>query len=72
MQRISDLKTVKTALGIMLTASSTPYLDNFGTVCTLNSAGMPQTPKIACSVTVAPTATGDAVATTAFAATGYI
>lgn len=28
-QRISDLKTVKTALGIMLTASSTPSLDNF-------------------------------------------
>jgi prepilin-type N-terminal cleavage/methylation domain-containing protein len=32
-QRISDLKTVKTALGIMLTASSTPSLDNFGSVC---------------------------------------
>lgn len=30
-QRISDLKTVKTALGIMLTSSSTPSLDNFGT-----------------------------------------
>lgn len=28
-QRISDLKSVKTALGIMLTASSTPNLDNF-------------------------------------------
>jgi len=28
-QRISDLKTVKTALGIMLTASTTPSLDNF-------------------------------------------
>jgi len=28
-QRISDLKSVKTALGIMLTASSTPSLDNF-------------------------------------------
>lgn len=28
-QRISDLKTVKTALGVMLTASSTPSLDNF-------------------------------------------
>ena len=32
-QRISDLNTVKTALGIMLTASSTPSLDNFGAVC---------------------------------------
>ena len=32
-QRISDLKTVKTALGIMLTSSSTPSLDNFGAVC---------------------------------------
>lgn len=32
-QRISDLKSVKTALGIMLTASSTPSLDNFGAVC---------------------------------------
>ena len=31
-QRISDLNTVKTALGIMLTASSTPSLDNFGSV----------------------------------------
>ena len=30
-QRISDLKSVKTALGIMLTSSSTPSLDNFGT-----------------------------------------
>ncbi len=78
-QRISDLKTVKTALGIMLTASSTPNLDNFGSVCTTNSAGTPQTPKIAYSVTVAPTgiigaptATGDAVAVTAFAGTGYV
>ena len=32
-QRISDLKSVKTALGIMLTASSTPSLDNFGAIC---------------------------------------
>ncbi|MFA5997414.1 MAG: prepilin-type N-terminal cleavage/methylation domain-containing protein [Candidatus Paceibacterota bacterium] len=28
-QRIADLNTVKTALGVMLTASSTPSLDNF-------------------------------------------
>ena len=32
-QRISDLKSVKTALGIMLTASSTPSLDGYGSVC---------------------------------------
>lgn len=36
-QRISDLKSVKTALGIMLTASSTPSLDNFGTICTTST-----------------------------------
>ncbi len=59
-QRISDLKTVKTALGIMLTASSTPSLDNFGAICltsttvagvnSLNTAGA----KIAYSVNPAP------------------
>lgn len=39
-QRISDLKSVKTALGIMLTASSTPSLDNFGTnICLTSTDG---------------------------------
>lgn len=55
-QRISDLKSVKTALGIMLTASSTPSLDNFGTVCTSDSAGTGRVGKIAYSAFPIPTA----------------
>jgi prepilin-type N-terminal cleavage/methylation domain-containing protein len=42
-QRISDLKTVKTALGVMLTSTSTPSLDNFGTLCLTNTAGTANT-----------------------------
>lgn len=38
-QRISDLKSVKTALGIMLTASSSPSLDNFGAICLTSTTG---------------------------------
>lgn len=50
-QRISDLKTVKTALGIILTASSTPKLDTATTlICTTDRNGNTQaTPKIAYS-----------------------
>ncbi|HAT68620.1 MAG: hypothetical protein A2481_00220 [Candidatus Yonathbacteria bacterium RIFOXYC2_FULL_47_9] len=76
-QRISDLKTVKTALGIMLTASSTPSLDNFGAICLTSTtpAGVttPNTSaKISYSydgtVTVAgtPTAGADAAPEAAF------
>lgn len=63
-QRISDLKTVKTALGIMLTASSTPSLDGtFGTaatgICTTTGAGgAPTTPAIRYSSVVGPTLSG--------------
>ena len=59
-QCISDLKTLKTALGIMLTATSTPSLDGtFGTaatgICTTTGAGgAPTTPKIKYSANVAP------------------
>lgn len=55
-QRISDLKSVKTALGIMLTASSTPSLDNFGAVCTSNAAGAGRVGAIAYSTFPIPTA----------------
>ena len=71
-QRISDLKSVKTALGIMLTASSTPSLDNFGTVC-LSPTNL--TGKVAYSAFPIPTAGittvagGDATAGGAFSAT---
>lgn len=62
-QRISDLKSVKTALGIMLTASSTPSLDNFGTICTTSTtpAGvttLAAAPKIKYSADVTPTLGG--------------
>lgn len=54
-QRISDLKTVKTALGIMLTASSTPMLDTAANpVCTTNTAGAAGGLKIAYSATTTP------------------
>lgn len=80
-QRISDLKTVKTALGIMLTASSTPNLDNFGAtvgtnaVCLTNAAGTARVGMIAYSVFPAPTVTattaGADSAGTSFGTTGY-
>lgn len=66
-QRISDLNTVKTALGIMLTATSTPSLDNFlptaTAMCTTaTTAGGVTTaataPKIKYSVNVTPTLGG--------------
>jgi len=66
-QRISDLNTVKTALGIMLTASSTPSLDNFGSVSSVchtstTYAGVTTlntSPKIAYSIAAAaPTLSG--------------
>lgn len=54
-QRISDLKSVKTALGIMLTASSTPSLDGtFGAtatgICATRGDGTAQVGKIAYSI----------------------
>lgn len=81
-QRISDLKSVKTAIGIMLTASSTPLLD-MGNVasstCLTNSLGGTggnQTPKIAYSAYPAPSALVSVVsgvdgASVAFNGTGY-
>ena len=48
-QRISDLKSVKTALGIMLTASSTPLLDSGSAICLTSVTGVAQTGKIAYS-----------------------
>lgn len=62
-QRISDLKTVKTAFGIMLTASSTPSLDSFGAICTTSTTAGGVTssnaaPKIKYSANVTPTLGG--------------
>jgi len=63
-QRISDLKTVKTALGIMLTATSTPSLDGtFGGaltgICTTAGSGASATtPKIRYSSVTSPTLSG--------------
>lgn len=48
-QRISDLKTVKTALGIMLTASSTPSLDSGLATCFTTTTGVASAQKIAYS-----------------------
>lgn len=52
-QRMSDLSTIKTALGLMLTSTSTPSLDNnfasAGTVCTTGygtSGALSAAPKI--------------------------
>lgn len=65
-QRISDLKSVKTALGIMLTASSTPSLDNFLPTATAvcltattwaGATTLSTAPKIRYSANVAPTLT---------------
>lgn len=80
-QRISDLKSVKTALGIMLTASSTPSLDNFGTLCLTAADGVARAGKIAYSSASAPTwatpptpATtgGDAITGSTFTSPGSI
>lgn len=82
-QRISDLKTIKTALGVMLTASSTPSLDGtFGSVATgictsRGDGGAPTTSKIAYSATaptsgIATAPGADAISGAAFSATaGY-
>lgn len=78
-QRISDLKTVKTALGIMLTASSTPSLDNFGTtVCRTDKDGAPRAGTIAYSasstaaIVYASTTVGtDGITSTLLSGTGY-
>lgn len=83
-QRISDLLTVKTALGLMLTSTSTPSLDGtFGSVATgicttRGDGGAPTTLRIQYSVDSAPTATGvltpgtDSAVSTAFSTTGGI
>lgn len=84
-QRISDLKTVKTALGVMLTATTTPSLDNtFGStaaaVCLSKGDGTGSGAlgaKVAYSAYPAPTAGvtatpgSDAVTSATFAAAGY-
>lgn len=75
-QRISDLKTVKTALGIMLTASTTPLLDSGSVICLTNATGGAQTGKIAYSasstsaITVTSTIVG-ADGNANFNVTGY-
>lgn len=84
-QRIADLKSVKTALGIMLTSTSTPSLDGtFGAtapvVCLTKGDGTASGAlgaKIAYSAYPAPTsgitatAGSDAALTSTFAAAGY-
>ncbi len=59
-QRISDLKTLKTALGVMLTATSTPSLDGtFGStgtgICLTTGAGAVRVGTIAYSSPTSPT-----------------
>lgn len=39
-QRISDLSTLKTALGLVVTASSTPYLSQVSTDCLVDSGAL--------------------------------
>lgn len=84
-QRISDLKTIKTALGVMLTASSTPSLD--GTfaatagICLTTGNGTAQAGKIAYSTASAPTwvtpptpaiSGGDAITGSTFTSPGSV
>ncbi len=59
-QRISDLKTIKTALGVMLTSTSTPRLDTTANpVCLTDTAGATQlTGRIAYSAFAAAITTG--------------
>jgi len=75
-QRISDLKSVKTAIGIMLTASSTPSLDSGAAMCSTNTSGGILTPKIAYSspsATVAASTVGGAdINGVAFATTALV
>lgn len=80
-QRISDLKSVKTALGIMLTSSSTPSLDNFGTLCLTAAVGTARAGKIAYSSDTAPTwvtppvpaiTGGDAITGSTFSSPGTV
>ena len=80
-QRISDLKTLKTAIGVMLTSTSTPSLDNFGTLCLTDTTGTARAGKIAYSSAAAPTwitpptpaiAGGDAVVGSTFTSPGFI
>lgn len=76
-QRISDLKTVKTALGIMLTATSTPSLDGtFGAtsavVCSSTGAGTAGVGKIAYSTGTVPTVTSAAVGADSVATGPYV
>lgn len=75
-QRISDLNTVKTALGIMLTSTSTPSLDNTyttnGTVCTTGASAPNPSPLVRYSATGVTSLTGttggtDSAATVNFA-----
>lgn len=80
-QRISDLKTLKTSLGLMLTSTSTPSLDGtFGAatsvVCLTKGDGTAQTGKVAYSAYPAPTSgitttAGSDSSGTAFAVSGY-
>lgn len=75
-QRISDLKSVKTALGIMLTASSTPLLDSGSAICLTSTTGSAQTGKIAYSASSTITNTAIAAGTdgngVSFSTSGYV
>jgi len=73
-QRVSDLSTIKTALGIMLTSSSTPSLDNnyaaAGTICTTGASAVAVAPVIRYSAAgVASLTTGTAGTDSAFVGT---
>ncbi len=58
-QRISDLKTIKTALGVMLTSTSTPRLDTAANpLCLTDTVGATQTGRIAYSAFAAAITTG--------------
>ncbi|MBI5400880.1 MAG: prepilin-type N-terminal cleavage/methylation domain-containing protein [Candidatus Yonathbacteria bacterium] len=63
-QRISDMSTMKTALGLMLTSTSTPSLDGLfaaaaaASICTTGTTGnVASAAKIAYSASTAPTVT---------------
>ncbi len=76
-QRISDLKSVKTALGIMLTSTSTPSLDGtFGataaTVCSSTGNGTAGVGKIAYSTGTTPTVTSSAAGSDSVATGPFI
>lgn len=81
-QRISDLSTIKTALGLMLTSTSTPSLDGLfaaaagASICTTGTTGnVASAAKVSYSANTAPTVTPgtnatDVVSGAVFSGTG--